>query len=366
VFLESSEKGPGGSGSGPLKIGVLTFHRCVNYGSYWQARCLVEGLRSRGHDAVLLDYVCAQTNKTEWRCAMQPLLPRRSPREAIRLYARKARAFEAAVDALPVSDRFPLAEPELMQDCDVVVIGSDEVWNLSHPWFGGNALFWGHGLRAPRLISYAASFGNYDADAGIDSFWSSQLRNFHRISVRDDNSRRLVQAALDLEPVMVLDPVLQFPPELDESSGWSERAPYAVLYGHSFSDDFARAIRAWADRRGLPLVSLGYVNDWADEQCIDADPIAFAHAMSQAQSVVTSSALPDAEPIGDTGDPAMTIVDAAHAHQVDVIVIGHEDRSWFSRLVEGSVSKNVIRESDIPVLVVPYAEKPAKQEGDAK
>ena len=22
-------------------IGVLTFHRCINYGSYWQARCLV-------------------------------------------------------------------------------------------------------------------------------------------------------------------------------------------------------------------------------------------------------------------------------------------------------------------------------------
>ena len=31
-----------------MKIGVLTFHRCINYGSYWQARSLVEGLRSRG------------------------------------------------------------------------------------------------------------------------------------------------------------------------------------------------------------------------------------------------------------------------------------------------------------------------------
>ncbi len=29
----------------PLRVGVLTFHRCINYGSYWQARCLVEGLR---------------------------------------------------------------------------------------------------------------------------------------------------------------------------------------------------------------------------------------------------------------------------------------------------------------------------------
>ena len=27
--------------------GVLTFHRCINYGSYWQARCLMEGLRRR-------------------------------------------------------------------------------------------------------------------------------------------------------------------------------------------------------------------------------------------------------------------------------------------------------------------------------
>jgi hypothetical protein len=29
------------------RVGVLTFHRCINYGSYWQARCLVEGLRKR-------------------------------------------------------------------------------------------------------------------------------------------------------------------------------------------------------------------------------------------------------------------------------------------------------------------------------
>ena len=52
------------------KIGVLTFHRCINYGSYWQARCLVEGLRARGHDAVLLDHDSPQVNRAEWRCAL--------------------------------------------------------------------------------------------------------------------------------------------------------------------------------------------------------------------------------------------------------------------------------------------------------
>ena len=41
-----------------MRVGVLTFHRCINYGSYWQARCLVEAIAARGHDAVLLDQAC--------------------------------------------------------------------------------------------------------------------------------------------------------------------------------------------------------------------------------------------------------------------------------------------------------------------
>lgn len=98
----------------------------------------------------------------------------------------------------------------------------------------------------------------------------------------------------------------------------------------------------------VPMMSSDATGLWP----LDVDGTTEA-AREQAEAVVTSSSLTAAEPIGDTGDPAMTIVDAAHAHQADVIVVGHEDRSWFSRLLEGSVSKNVIRESDIPVLVVP-------------
>src|SRR3546814_1913962 len=66
--------------SRPRKIGVLTFHRCINYGSYWQARCLVEGLRQRGHDAVLLDHDSPLVNRAEWRCALRPLLPTPTPK----------------------------------------------------------------------------------------------------------------------------------------------------------------------------------------------------------------------------------------------------------------------------------------------
>lgn len=54
---------------------------------------LVEGLRARGHDAELLDHHCDEVMTAELRCALQPKLPERSPRQEIRAYAAKVRRF---------------------------------------------------------------------------------------------------------------------------------------------------------------------------------------------------------------------------------------------------------------------------------
>ena len=93
------------------RIGVLTFHRCINYGSYWQARCLVEGLRRRGHEAVLLDHRSARVNRAEWRCALSPHLPEPTRPDDRRAYGRKTRPFLAAFDRLPLSPPFDLDRP---------------------------------------------------------------------------------------------------------------------------------------------------------------------------------------------------------------------------------------------------------------
>ena len=56
--------------------------------------------------------------------------------------------------------------------------------------------------------------------------------------------------------------------------------------------------------------------------------------------------------IGQEGDPADAVLRAAEEHQVDVIVVGTHERGWFDRLVRPSVSKEIIKESKVPVLVV--------------
>ncbi|KAA6439030.1 polysaccharide pyruvyl transferase family protein [Dyadobacter flavalbus] len=271
-----------------LKVGVLTFHRCINYGSYWQARCLAEGIQARGHHASIIDHDSRRINLAEWKCAMQPVLPTHVPETDHPVYREKIEKFFALFESLPLSKRFDIDKPEDMENYDIVVVGSDEVWNLYHPWFGGNPLFYGDGLRTQQLISYAASYGNYPASYGLEESWAERLRNFDSISVRDENSWTIVKNAIGMEPEIVLDPCLQFKinPDERESKYWEN--PYIALYGHNFTVSFIRKIRQYADSRKLPLVSIGYRNDWADEQWINADPHDFAQFIARSEAVATN------------------------------------------------------------------------------
>jgi hypothetical protein len=269
------------------KIGVLTFHRCINYGSYWQARALVEGLRARGHDAVLLDHQSKRINRAEWKCAFRPVLPTPVPREDYVAYRQKMHAFFCAFEKLPLSPPFELDNPAAMEEYDTVVVGSDEVWNLWHPWYRGCSLFFGEGVRTRRLISYAASFGNFETWGWLDPQWAEPLRKFESISVRDQNSRGVIERTLGFEPEVVLDPCLQFP--IRPEGNWrGPEQPFVAVYGHNFSPWFAETVRNWATARGYLLVSIGYRNDWADEQWLTAGPHDFAHAIAQASAVATN------------------------------------------------------------------------------
>jgi hypothetical protein len=265
------------------KVGVLTFHKCVNYGSYWQARCLVEGLRARGFHAELLDHDCACVRRAEVKCALQPKLPDRTPRTDLPNYARKVRRFVRSIARLPQSARFSLHRPQDAPGYDAIVVGSDEVWNFRHPWYGSKPIFFGDGLKADRLVSYAASFGNHSALDGIHPDWARKLHNFAAISVRDENSLHLASSATGREVELTLDPCLLFAPAIE-----SGRGDYAVVYGHGFPKWLAGMARRWTGRSRVRLISVGYSNDWADEQLIDAGPMEFARLMAGADAVITN------------------------------------------------------------------------------
>lgn len=277
------------SSARPARLGVLTFHRCINYGSYWQARCLVEGLRAMGHDAVLLDHDSSRVTFREWRCALRPVLPTPVPPADRKLYAAKVRKFLEALEALPLSERFSLERPQEMAFFDCVVVGSDEVWNLAHPWYGHKPIFYGEGLCTARLVAYAASFGHQSWVQGLPAAWADRLRRFDVIAVRDGNSAALVARSLGKEAARVLDPCLQFAPSGGSmATDMTSPRGYIAVYGHNFSAGFCERLLAHARRHSLRVLSIGYRNDWADAQWLSAGPEDFATAMAGARAVATN------------------------------------------------------------------------------
>jgi nucleotide-binding universal stress UspA family protein len=95
-------------------------------------------------------------------------------------------------------------------------------------------------------------------------------------------------------------------------------------------------------------VRVGAVTD-ASAAEVDNAPI--EAAIQVARDVANEADIPNPQVVGEVGDPASAIIEAAHQHQADVIVVGSHDRSWFSRLLVPSTSDAVMRETDIPVLI---------------
>ncbi len=75
-------------------------------------------------------------------------------------------------------------------------------------------------------------------------------------------------------------------------------------------------------------------------------------AMQVALDVATEAELPNPQVVGEVGDPARAILEAARQHAVDVIVVGSHDRGWIDRLFAPSVADSVVKEAEIPVLIV--------------
>lgn len=109
-------------------------------------------------------------------------------------------------------------------------------------------------------------------------------------------------------------------------AGWG--APYSAPYG-----------AVWAYRTDVTPVT-------GEE--VTGEEVAKTHA----QEVAEQSGLADAEAVGEEGDPAAAVLRAAQQRNVDVIVVGTHERGWFDRLIRPSVSKEIVKTSPIPVLVV--------------
>lgn len=272
-----------------MKIGVLTFHEALNPGSFFQASATMRLMHKMGHDAVIINY-------TKPSHQFHPASLFYRPRTFFRLFQNlrilsKYQKFRVRQRTkMELTPEMHSAEELAKHRFDLVIVGSDIVWNFQRENTGHDPIYFGHGVNAKRLISYAPSFGAVSVDAEIPEWVRSGLIKFDALSVRDENSRELVRRACGREAVIVVDPTMLVDFSMDAVDP-RVKAPYFLVYafGEGLTKDVISQTRQLSRRMGLNTLSVIYENHWCNQNLIALGPFQWLGYLQNAQYVMTST-----------------------------------------------------------------------------
>lgn len=202
-----------------MKIGILTFHRAINYGAVLQCYALSEMLKSLGHEVSVVDY---RPEYIEYYRRKFPLYKIKHSSGIVNkiksaifslLNMRSVTLANVKFDSF-LKDHFQFSKvinspEEVPNEYDVIFFGSDQIWS-PQICFGFDPIYWGQfSHEKTRLITYAASLGGHNQIS--DSEWDTiceYLQSFERISVRELQLQKDLKNRLKIESTLVVDPTI--------------------------------------------------------------------------------------------------------------------------------------------------------------
>lgn len=275
-----------------MRIGILTFHRALNYGAVLQCYALQQELARRGHDVSVIDYRQPAVEDAYRPIIMSWLLKKMLLPWRLVPYLKRAAEIRRGHNIFDRFRRsyFNLSEPcacdSVPADYDAYVIGSDQLWarhitgNLDPVYLGSF-----HRKEGSRLVGYAVS-GTVDTVGSLDAVALKCLEGFDAFSFREPALAEALPASARKDIGIAIDPTLLADSatwdSMNDSSLANER--YVLLYEvRRPADDkrlLARRAKALAEKMGCKVLDLSPN---------DRDVSYFVSAFRYAECVVTSS-----------------------------------------------------------------------------
>lgn len=263
-----------------MKIGILTFHDGINYGAYLQVYSLYRTLQKLGAEPEILNYKGFFHWRWEYRCLIWTKRPAR-----LAANLKKLIAFKGCQKLLKQTS-FTFHRT-CLPNYDKVIVGSDEIWNYSVAH--GDDIYFGIGVPAREKYAYAASFGSVDENDEIPKKLLSGLETFRNISVRDENSMRLLQRNLpQKECIKVLDPTLLYDFNGEEVEPVEKN--YILIYttDNAIPVSVRNEIISFARQHNRTLVAVGYHMPWCEKNFNTLNPFEWVGFFKCADMIVTT------------------------------------------------------------------------------
>ncbi len=281
-----------------MRIGILTFHRSINYGAFMQCYSLCQRLQRDfpQHSIEVIDYTSDRIQE------MYDREIREADPLTQKLLSQRAEAFRSVYSHLPLSPQCLIGEGgQELSDWmnsryDAVIVGSDAVWNwilrgFPNPYFLKDY----HGIK----LSYAASahgqrFRTMTPQQKL--YLQESFRDFAYLGVRDVTTEQLLRYVdPELKPQHNCDPTMFLDPEalpcdmeaLKQKlsrQGVDFSKPLIGIMGSP--KNIGRELKQHFGNR-VQFVALYWENNWADVYLHDLNPFEWARVFSLFSATVT-------------------------------------------------------------------------------
>jgi len=201
-----------------MKVGILTYHRSVNYGAYMQSFALASRLKEiDGIDVEIIDYT---SRKMDIYYKLFTLYRGKNSVFKIKNRIEMYHAFKKGLKKLLlskfkiISDNNDSVIKRLKDKYDIIIVGSDAVWNFEKRGLP-NPYFLIGDIGKTKRISYAASCNGLKYDRVNEeqkTVMKNALQDFQYLGVRDKLTEKVVNDLLgeqkaihNCDPSLLLD-----------------------------------------------------------------------------------------------------------------------------------------------------------------
>lgn len=283
------------------KVGILTFHKAINYGAVLQAYALSSTLQEK-YDVNVIDYECKQISKnnniesSKLKKLVKYII---YPRMMMDKKKRINKFNEFVRNWLPLSTAYDESNIELTNGkYDAFVVGSDQVWNLRVT--GNDMNYFLKFTTDYKKYSYAASFGGSPRIfKNKEREINEALSSFQALLVRENDAVEYInEEGISTEAKLTCDPVFLLSREtwikkMNLKKTKSKKG-YIFVYIVALDEHAITFAMDLAKRENLDVVvnqlykgKNAYIKGTTSS--MDAGPLDFLQLILNAECVVTTS-----------------------------------------------------------------------------
>lgn len=295
------------------KIGLLTLDsHNYNFGGLLQGYALQHMIGTLNYTCEIIDYDNAELSTFSPKRSMRYLTLKKcfdklhglctkeeTNSHIINMVTKRKKRFDAFRQTQMQFSR-PCTRKELSEialQYDVIVCGSDQIWN---PSFNRPSFFLDFVPDSIGKVIYAASIGRDELTGYEKKAYEKYLKPLQWISVRESGAKALLEPiTADRSIKLVLDPTLLLEPvhwRKLAGEGRLVREKYVFCYFLGMDEEKKGAAMEFASDHGLKVISIPYLHgryesldDGFSEEEFDIGPVEFLNLIQNADFVLTDS-----------------------------------------------------------------------------